>query len=124
MGKRHTGIKRLVKATEYSLRGLRSAWRHEPAFRQECLVGVVLLPCAFLLGETLVQTALLIAVCVSVLITELLNSAVEAAIDRMGEELHDLAGRAKDMGSAAVALSLLLVIVTWTLVALQRFSAP
>ena len=120
---RHTGIKRLVKATEYSLRGLRSAWRHEPAFRQECLIGLVLLPCAFLLGETLVQTALLIGVCVIVLITELLNSAVEAAIDRMGEELHDLAGRAKDMSSAAVALSLLLVAVTWTLVAVQRFFA-
>lgn len=118
---RHTGIKRLVKATEYSLRGLRAAWRYEPAFRQECLIGLPLLPCAFLLGETLVQTALLIGVCVLVLITELLNSAVEAAIDRMGEELHDLAGRAKDMSSAAVALSLLLVGVTWGLVALQRF---
>ncbi|HEX7035100.1 MAG TPA: diacylglycerol kinase [Pseudomonadales bacterium] len=123
MAKRHTGIKRLVKATEYSLRGLRSAWRYEPAFRQECLIGLVLLPCAFLLGETLVQTALLIGVCLIVLITELLNSAVEAAIDRMGEELHDLAGRAKDMSSAAVAVSLLLVGITWALVALQRFFA-
>ena len=119
---RHTGFKRLVKATEYSLRGLQSAWEHEPAFRQECTIGLVLLPCAFLLGETLVQTALLIGVCLIVLITELLNSAVEATVDRMGEEIHDLSGRAKDMSSAAVALSLLLVWVTWGLVALQRFT--
>jgi diacylglycerol kinase (ATP) len=120
---RHTGLRRLVKATEYSLRGLRSAWEHEPAFRQECVIGLFLLPCAFLLGETLVQTALLIGVCLIVLITELLNSAVEATIDRMGEELHDLAGRAKDMSSAAVAVSLLLVWVTWGMVALQRLWA-
>lgn len=116
----HTGFTRVVKATEYSMKGLRSAWRHESAFRQECTIGVILLPLAFLLGETLVQTALLIGVCLIVLITELLNSAVEATIDRMGEELHDLAGRAKDMSSAAVALSLLLVWVTWGLVALER----
>ncbi|MFW6093323.1 MAG: diacylglycerol kinase [Pseudomonadota bacterium] len=118
----HSGWKRLAKATEYSLRGLRSAWRYEAAFRQECLAGVVLVPGAFVLGQTLVQTALLIAVGVLVLITELLNSAVEAAIDRMGGDHHDLAGRAKDMSSAAVALSLVLLGVTWALVALQRLT--
>ena len=118
----HTGFKRVVKATEYSIRGLRSALEHESDFRQECTIGLILLPFAFLLGETLVQTALLIGVCLIVLITELLNSAVEATVDRMGEELHDLAGRAKDMSSAAVALSLVLVWVTWGLVALQRFT--
>jgi len=119
----HTGFTRVVKATEYSIRGLKSAWRYESAFRQECTIAVILLPFAFLLGQTLVQTALLIGVCLVVLITELLNSAVEATIDRMGEELHDLAGRAKDMSSAAVALSLLLVWVTWGLVALERLRA-
>ncbi len=118
----HTGIKRMIKATEYSARGLRSAWRYETAFRQECVAALILLPCAFLLGQTLVQTALLIGVCLVVLITELLNSAVEAAIDRMGNDHHDLAGRAKDMSSAAVALSLVLVVLTWGLVALERFS--
>lgn len=118
----HTGFTRVVKATEYSMRGLRSAWEHESAFRQECTVALILVPCAFLLGENLAQTALLIGVCVIVLITELLNSAVEATIDRMGEELHDLAGRAKDMSSAAVALSLVLVGITWGLVALQRLT--
>ena len=118
----HTGFTRLIKATEYSVRGLKSAWEHETAFRQECTIALILLPFAFVLGETLVQTALLIGVCLIVLITELLNSAVEATVDRMGEELHDLAGRAKDMSSAAVALSLLLVGVTWGLVALQRLT--
>jgi diacylglycerol kinase (ATP) len=116
----HKGLQRVIKATEYSVRGLGSAWRYEPAFRQECIVTLVLLPCAFLLGETLTQTALLIGVCLVVLIAELLNSAVEAAIDRMGEDHHDLAGRAKDMSSAAVMMSLVLVGLTWGLVALER----
>lgn len=119
----YTGLKHVIKATEYSVKGLRSAWRHEAAFRQECVIALILLPCAFALGETLVQTALLIAVCVLVLITELLNSALEAAVDRVGEEPNDLAGRAKDMGSAAVALSLGLVWITWGLVAAGRFLA-
>ncbi|MEQ8859420.1 MAG: diacylglycerol kinase [Pseudomonadales bacterium] len=116
----YTGFKRVLKASEYSAKGLRSAWRHESAFRQECIIGLLLLPCAFLLGESLAQTALLIGVCVIVLIVELLNSAVEAAVDRMGEDHHDLAGRAKDMSSAAVALSLALVWLTWGLVAVER----
>jgi diacylglycerol kinase (ATP) len=116
----YTGFKRLMKATEYSVKGLRSAWRHELAFRQECIIGLLLLPCAFLLGQTLVETALLIGVCVLVLIIELLNSAVEAALDRMSLERDDLAGRAKDMGSAAVALSLALVWIIWGLVAAER----
>lgn len=117
---RYTGLKRVIKATEYSVRGLRSAWRHEVAFRQECMLTALLVPCAFLLGETLTQTALLIGVCLVVLCIELLNSAVEAAVDRIGEEVDDLAGRAKDMGSAAVAIAIALVWLTWGLVALQR----
>lgn len=116
----YTGFMRVVKATEYSANGLRAAWRNESAFRQECTIGLLLLPCAFLVGETLVQTALLIGVCLIVLITELLNSALEAAVDRSGDEVDDLARRAKDMGSAAVAISLVLVWVTWILVAVER----
>ncbi len=118
---RYTGFERVIRATGFSLRGLRSAWRHEVAFRQECVLAVLLVPCAFLLGETLVQTALLLGVCLIVLIVELLNSALEAAVDRMGDAVDDLAGRAKDMGSAAVALAIVLVWMTWGLVALQRF---
>jgi len=114
------GIRHVIAATGYSAKGLKAAWQHESAFRQECTLGLVMLPFAFLLGENLGQTALLIAVCFLVLIVELLNSAIEAAVDRIGTEHHELAGRAKDMGSAAVSLSLLLVWVTWGLVLLQR----
>jgi diacylglycerol kinase (ATP) len=116
----HRGMQRVVWSTVYAARGLREAWRHETAFRHECIVAAALVPIAFLLGETLTQTALLIGACLVVLITELLNSALEATLDRIGEDHHPLTGRAKDMSSAAVALSLVLVGVVWGLVALQR----
>ena len=103
------------------MRGLRSAWRREAAFRQECVLAAVLAPAAFVVGETLVQSALLIATLVLVLVVELLNSALEAVVDRIGRERHPLAGQAKDMGSAAVFVSLLLVVVTWVLVGAARF---
>lgn len=117
----HTGFMRIVKAFHFSVLGFRSAWRHESAFRQECLLAIILVPCAFLLAETYTQAALLIAATGLVLVAELLNSAVEAVVDRIGEEHHHLAGRAKDMGSAAVVVSLLIVLVTWSLVAIDRF---
>ncbi|MCZ6659146.1 MAG: diacylglycerol kinase [Gammaproteobacteria bacterium] len=117
----YTGFKRLTKASQYSMKGLSAAWRFESAFRQECSVGLILVPLAFWVGETAEQTVLLIGVCAIVLITELLNSAIEAVVDRVGTERHDLAGRAKDMGSAAVAISLMLVLVTWALLAWSRF---
>jgi diacylglycerol kinase (ATP) len=116
----HTGFQRVIRATGYSANGLRAAWRYETAFRHECIVGAVLLPCAFLLGETPLQTALLIGVCLVALITELLNSALEAALDRVSHDHHPLTERAKDMGSAAVSVSLVLVGVIWGAVALQR----
>ena len=117
-----TGLTRIVKAAGFSMLGLRSAWRHEAAFRQECVIGLVLVPCAFLLAETWTQAALLIAVTGLVPVIELLNSAVEAVVDRIGREHHELAGRAKDMGSAAVFASLVVVAATWGLVAVDRFS--
>lgn len=116
----NTGFKRVLKATSYSWQGLRAAWKHESAFRQECTIGILLIPVASVLAESAVQLAILLAVCVLVLITELLNSAIEAVVDRIGHERHDLAGRAKDMGSAAVALSLVLMLTTWGLLAGQR----
>lgn len=116
----YSGMQRLIKATEYSVKGLRSAWRHETAFRQECIIALLLLPVAFMLGRTLTQTALLIGVCLVVLIAELLNSAVEATVDSMERDPSELAGRAKDMGSAAVALALVLVWVVWGFVAIDR----
>ena len=116
-----SGLRRLQAATVYSLRGLRAAWAGEAAFRQECVVGAILVPAAFVLAETLAQAALLLAVVVLVLIVELLNSAVEAAVDRIGEARHELSARAKDMGSAAVFVSLLVCLATWALVAANRF---
>ena len=119
----HTGLARIVNATSYSVAGLRSAWRHESAFRQECMLALVLVPCAFWLAETWSQAALLIAAVGLVLVVELLNSAVEAAVDRLGDEFHELAGRAKDLGSAAVFVSLVVLATTWVLVALDRYLA-
>lgn len=118
----YTGLRRAMKATVFSLRGLRSAWRGEAAFRQECVVALILVPCAFLLAQTWTQAALLIAVTGLVLVVELLNSAVEAVVDRVGHERHELAAQAKDMGSAAVFVSLAIVAAAWLLVALDRFA--
>ena len=116
-----TGWQRLVRAAGYSMAGLQAAWRHEAAFRQEVGLVVVMLPAAFWLGVNAGQRALLIGSLLVVVITELLNSAVEAAIDRFGGERHPLSGQAKDMGSAAVFVALLLVGVVWGLIGLERF---
>lgn len=116
-----TGIRRLVNATRYSLEGLAAAARHEAAFRQELLLAVILLPLGLWLGATGVERALLAGSVLLVLIVELLNSGVEAAIDRISAEHHELAKRAKDYGSAAVMLSLALTSVVWLLILLPRF---
>lgn len=112
---------RIIKATSHSWQGFKAAWRHESAFRQEVGVSLVLLPLAFLVGQSTLQVAVLISLLGIVLITELLNSAVEAVVDRIGEEHHDLAGQAKDMGSAAVAVSLALVVVVWSMMAIKNY---
>ena len=118
-----TGMRRIMHATQYSAQGLRHAWRHEAAFRQELGLLVISLPAAVWLGQTTIERILLITPLLLVLIVELLNSAVEAAIDRLGTEHHELSGRAKDLGSAAVFLSLLLAGVVWGGIAWQRFAA-
>ena len=110
---RRTGLRRLWFATLYSLAGLRSAWRTEAAFRQEVVAAAVLVPVAFWVGQSPVERLLLIGSLLLVLIVELLNTAVEATVDRFGQEAHPLSGRAKDLGSAAVCLSLLLAGLTW-----------
>lgn len=117
----NTGIGRIIRAAKYSSQGLAAAWRHEAAFRQELALTLVLLPAAMWLGQSALERVLLIGVCVLVLIVELLNSAIEAAVDRHGDEHHNLSGQAKDMGSAAVLLSLLLVALVWSVIAWQRF---
>lgn len=113
---RDTGMTRVWKATVYSLQGLRAAWQHESAFRQECVIAILLLPVSFWIANSWVEVAVLMGVCFLVLIVELLNSAVEAVVDRIGHEHHDLAGQAKDMGSAAVMLSLIMAGGTWVLI--------
>jgi len=117
----NTGIGRVLRATTYSAQGLAQAWRHEAAFRQELLLVLVLAPSAFWLGQTALERAVLLGTLLVVLIVELINSAIEAAIDRHGDELHELSGRAKDMGSAAVFVSLVTVGVVWGLIAVERF---
>jgi diacylglycerol kinase (ATP) len=113
---RNTGLTQVWKATVYSAQGLHAAWKHESAFRQELVLGLILLPISFWISNTWVEVAVLMGVCFLVLIVELLNSAIEAVVDRVGPEHHDLAGQAKDMGSAAVMLSLIMALGTWILI--------
>ena len=119
-----SGISRIIDATRYSAQGIRQAWRHEAAFRQESILTLILLPAGLSLGRTAIERTLLIGCCLLVLIVELLNSAIEAAVDRHGDEHHELSGRAKDLGSAAVFISLVVVLIVWSAVAYQRFSSP
>jgi len=113
-----TGIARIVQAFFNSLAGLGDAWRHESAFRQEILLASVLLPAAFAAPVTGPERALLVASVLLVLVVELLNSSVEAAIDRISLDRHQLSRRAKDLGSAAVLVALVLLAVVWAIVLL------
>ncbi len=111
-----TGITRIIHAFGYSMQGIRAAFKHEAAFRQEILLAIVLIPLAFFITQDAVKLALLISTSLLVLVVEILNSAIEAVVDRFGEEHHELSGRAKDMGSAAVAISLVILVVVWGLI--------
>lgn len=111
-----TGIRRLMNAFGYSLEGFSAAFRHEDAFRQEVLLALILIPLAVYWGQTPVEKALMIASVLLVLIVELLNSAIEAAVDHTSTEYHALAKQAKDIGSAAVFLALLILATVWGLV--------
>jgi diacylglycerol kinase (ATP) len=113
------GLSRVWHAAGYSLAGLRAGW-HETAFRQEAVASIFLFPAAFWLGQSWVEIALLLACLVLVMVVELLNTAVESAIDRVGPEWHDLSKRAKDIGSAAVLLCLLLCGGVWLTALIQR----
>ncbi|MEW5786256.1 MAG: diacylglycerol kinase [Pseudomonadota bacterium] len=111
-----TGLKRVWNAFFYSLDGFAAAWKHEDAFRQEALLAMLMVPLAFLLADAALERALMIAVVLLVLIVELINSAIEATVDRISLENHQLAKRAKDIGSAAVLVSLSNVLVVWGLI--------
>ncbi len=115
------GLRRVLNATGYSFDGLRAAWRHEDAFRQELTLAALMVPLAVLLPVTLLEKIALIGVAVLVLIVELLNTAIEAAVDRDSLEINQLGKRAKDYGSAAVMLSLLLAGGTWAAILAGRF---
>lgn len=117
-----TGLNRIVNAAGYSWQGLQAAWKHEAAFRQEIILAILLTPCAFIVGNTLTQSALLLATLYAVIIAELANSAIEAVVDRISDEHHPLAGRAKDLGSAMVFIALLAAATTWLLVLIERIN--
>ncbi|MDO3388202.1 diacylglycerol kinase [Gilvimarinus sp. SDUM040013] len=116
-----TGLTRVAHACVYSLQGLNAAWKYEAAFRQEVWMALILLPAAFWLSSSHIELILLIASVFWVLIAELINSSVEAVVDRTGSEVHELSGRAKDIGSAVVMLSLILLGLVWGIVAFERF---
>ncbi|HAY54571.1 MAG TPA: diacylglycerol kinase [Gammaproteobacteria bacterium] len=117
----YQGVTRIIKAAGYSAKGFRAAWKYESAFRQEVVLTATLIPLAFLLGRNPVEVGLLIASLLLVVIVELLNSGIEAVVDRVGDEPHQLSGRAKDLGSAAVFVALILTLVLWVSVAMDRF---
>lgn len=122
--KGNRGVKRILLAVGYSAKGLRAAFIHEAAFRQELLLSAILISLAFWLEVQLNERLLMISSLFLVLIVELLNSAVEAVVDRIGSEWHELSGRAKDLGSAAVFLSLVLTAYIWLSILWDLFSRP
>ncbi len=115
-----TIIVHISKAFIWSIAGIKAAWKHEQAFRWEATIILLMLPLGFWLGRTAVERALLIACAMLILISELLNSAVEAVVDRIGPERHELSKRAKDLGSAAAFISMITAAVVWGLIAYER----
>ena len=113
------GLTRLIKAIQYSWQGLKAAFANEEAFRQEVFLAIVLIPLGLYLGNNGIERALLMGAVLIILIVELLNSGIEAIVDRVGTDHHELSGRAKDIGSAAVFLSLVNATVIWALVLLN-----
>ena len=116
-----TGISRIIDASKYSWLGFKAGFKHEAAFRQELFLGLFLFPIAFLYAESAIELAVLIGSLSLVLIVELLNSAIEAVVDRISDEHHELSGRAKDLGAAAVMIALINVIVIWSVIFIPRF---
>ena len=112
----NVGLRRLINAMRWSMKGFRSTYKNEEAFRQEVLLLIILAPLGLWLGDNGVERALLVGPLLIVLIVELLNSAIESVVDRISTENHKLSGRAKDQGSAAVLVSLMLVVLCWIMV--------
>lgn len=116
-----SGVRKLINSTRYSFQGFRSAWCNEEAFRLECVLFLILSPIAFFIGESLAHTLLLLLSLALVILAEVINTALESVVDRIGEERHPLAGQAKDLGSAAVFVTLSIVAMVW-LPSLWRFA--
>ena len=118
---KETIIAHILNAFIWSMAGIKAAWKNEQAFRWEAAIVLLMMPVGLWLGRTAVEWALLIASAMSILITELLNSAVEVVVDRIGPERHELSKRAKDMGSAAAFISMITAVIVWGLIAYERF---
>ncbi|MEJ2169386.1 MAG: diacylglycerol kinase [Desulfobacterales bacterium] len=118
---RESVLRHIVNALIWSSAGVKMAWQNELAFRIETITILIMTPVGIWLGRSAAERALLIVSCLVILITELLNSAIEAAVDRIGKERHELSGRAKDMGSAAAFVSMLTAVIVWGLIAFDRF---
>lgn len=110
------GIKRLVNACFFSIAGFKAAWQHEEAFRQELILAIVGIPAALWLSADSIERVLLISSLLLIILVELFNSAIEAVVDRIGPEYHELSGRAKDIGSAAVMLAMIMAAMTWLII--------
>lgn len=110
------GLVRIYHAFIYSMQGFSHAWKHEAAFRQEVALAVVLVPAAFFVAQTHIELILMLATVALILMAELINSAIEAAIDRMSHEYHELSGRAKDLGSALVLVAMIICAMTWGII--------
>lgn len=116
-----TGFTRLIDATGYSMQGFKAAWQNEAAFRQELIAVIILAPVAYFIARDITQFLLLTVPLLILLIAELVNSALEAVVDRIGDEPHELSGRAKDMGSSVVFVALLLAFISWLLIVLENY---
>jgi diacylglycerol kinase (ATP) len=115
-------IGHIINAFRYTFDGLKSAWKNELAFRGEVVVAIIMIPLGIWLGQSAVEQALLIASILLILLTELVNSALEAVVDRIGPERHELSKRAKDMGSAAAFISMVTAALVWIIIAFDRFA--
>ncbi|GGB64748.1 diacylglycerol kinase [Shewanella inventionis] len=110
------GLKRVFRATGFSIKGLLAAWKNETAFRQEAILALLMLPIALIIDVSMAERILMMMTLMIVLIVELINSAIEAVVDRVGDEIHPLSGQAKDIASAAVFISLALCAITWAMI--------
>ncbi len=115
---KYTGLTHVFKATGYSLQGLKAAYKYESGFRHEIILAIILIPLAFILGKTNVEIALMVGAVLMVFVIELLNSGLEAIVDRVGKEYHELSGRAKDLGSAAVFMAMVTCVIVWGIILL------